>query len=257
MRTHARTASAAGIALAAALGQAAHLRAQAPAPGPMTSLIGSVRDSSGRGVPGVEVRIDGTDAAVRTSEAGGFRLSVVPVGRVTVAVRRLGYAPVSTVVMLRAGRIDSLVVNLSMVATSLPGVLVEDEAMAKSLRLLPGFWERRSRGFGHFVTRDEIEARQAHSFLDIVRAIPSVTVSLINGRSAVRLKRSSGVRDCPPQYWVDGMRIEQASPDEFTPQDVEAVEIYGGPATIPVQFAPRPFSYTCGAIIIWTRLPGL
>ena len=253
MKTRARISLGCTVALAAAVLRAPALPAQAPT----TSLVGSARDSSGRGVPGVEVRIDGTVAAVRTSDGGGFRLPVVPVGRVTVAMRRLGYAPVSTVVMLRAGRIDSLVVNLTLVAASLPGVLVEDEAMAKSLRLLPGFWERRSRGFGHFVTRDEIEARQAHSFVDIVRAVPSVSISLINGRHAVRLKRSTGTRDCPPQYWVDGMRIEQASPDEFTPQDVEAVEIYGGPATIPVQFAPRPFTYTCGAIIIWTRLPGL
>ena len=251
--THSRMADTLGAVLLVALLHGATLPAQAPT----TTLVGSARDSALRPVPGVEVRIDGTDAAVRTGDAGGFRLPVVPIGRVTVMMRRLGYAPVSTVVMLRAGRIDSLVVNLTMVATSLLGVLVEDEAMAKSLRLLPGFWERRSRGFGHFVTRDEIEARQAHSFIDIVRAIPSVTIALINGRNAVRLKRSTGVRDCPPQYWVDGMRIEQASPDEFTPQDVEAVEIYGGPATIPVQFAPRPFSYTCGAIVIWTRLPGL
>lgn len=255
MRRRARTSHAVGLALAVTLLGRATLGAQATAPS--TSLVGSVRDSAGRGVPGVEVRIDGTDASVRTSDLGGFRLPVVPVGRVTVAMRRLGYAPVSTVVMLRAGRVDSLVVNLVMVATSLPGVLVEDEAMAKSLRLLPGFWERRSRGFGHFVTRDEIESRQAHSFVDIVRHIPSVSISQINGRPAVRLKRSTGTRDCPPQYWVDGMRVEQASPDEFTPQDVEAVEIYGGPATIPVQFAPRPFTYTCGAIVIWTRLPGL
>ena len=117
-------------------------------------------------------------------------------------------------------------------------------------------WERRSRGFGHFVTRAEIEARRTSNFADLVRGLPSVNIVMMNGRHAVRFKRYSGARDCPPQYWVDGMRIEQGSPDEFTPEDVEAIEVYGGPSTIPVQFAQRPFSYTCGAIIIWTRLPG-
>ena len=68
--------------------------------------------------------------------------------------------------------------------------------------------------------------------------------------------RAGGGRDCPPQYVVDGMRIENASPDEFVPQDVEAIELYSGPATIPPQFAPRFNSYTCGAVVIWTRLPG-
>jgi hypothetical protein len=52
------------------------------------------------------------------------------------------------------------------------------------------------------------------------------------------------------------MKIENGSPDEFTPQDVEAIEFYSGPSTIPPQFAPRFNSYTCGAVVIWTRLPG-
>ena len=79
---------------------------------------------------------------------------------------------------------------------------------------------------------------------------------MANGRNTLRFTRTQGPRDCPPQYWVDGQRIEAGQPDEFTPEDVEAIEIYAGPATIPVQFAPRPWAYTCGSIVIWTRLPG-
>ena len=55
------------------------------------------------------------------------------------------------------------------------------------------------------------------------------------------------------------MRVENASPDEFPPQDVEGIELYAGSATIPPQFAPRFQSIrtqTCGAVVIWTRLPG-
>ena len=55
------------------------------------------------------------------------------------------------------------------------------------------------------------------------------------------------------------MRVENASPDEFPPSDLEALELYSGPSTIPAQFAPRSFTIgqrTCGAIVIWTRLPG-
>jgi hypothetical protein len=140
-------------------------------------------------------------------------------------------------------------------ATKIGGVLVEDEYEARSHKLLAGFWERRSRGFGYFLTRDEIEKRDAHEFADLARMAPSVSVGTRNGRHVIRFNRG-GVRDCPPQYIVDGMRIENGSPDEFTPQDVEAIELYSGPATIPPQFAPRFNSYTCGAVVIWTRLPG-
>jgi hypothetical protein len=221
-----------------------------------TTLVGSVRDSAGRAVPGAELRIAGRDVLARTNDAGGFRIAAAPVGKMTIAVRRMGFAPLSTDVTLRAGRIDSLVVSLVAVATDLPGVVVEDEATLRSKKWLAGFWERRSRGFGSYMTRSEIEARHANNFVDVVRMVPSTAITYVNGRQAIRFRRFPGLRDCPPQYWLDGQRVEQASPDEFTPEDVEAIEIYPGPATVPVQFAPRPNTNVCGAIIIWTRVPG-
>ncbi len=225
-----------------------------------STLVGLVRDSSGHPIPGVEVWLRGLDLYTHTNDNGGFRLQNCPVGAVKVTVRRLGFEPASVDLMLRAGQTDSLVVALTSLAANLPGVLVEDEATVRSKRLLAGFWDRRSRGFGHYFTREDIEKRDPHDFTDIVRMTPSVTVLNQNGRKVVRFSRGPGLRgDCPPQYWVDGMRIESATPDEFPPQDVEAVELYAGSATIPPQFAPRAQSsrnQTCGAIVIWTRLPG-
>ena len=221
------------------------------------TLVGVVRDSAGTPIPAVEVRFTGTDQiSVRTNDSGGFRMVNVPVGIGKVTVRRMGFAPATAEVRLRSGRTDSLVFALNALATTLAGVLVEDEYEARSHRLLAGFWERRSRGFGYFLTRDEIEKRDAHEFTDLARMAPNVQVGTRNGRRVIRFTRSATGRDCPPQYVVDGMKIENGSPDEFTPQDVEAVEFYSGPATIPPQFAPRFNSFTCGAVVIWTRLPG-
>ena len=224
---------------------------------PPATLVGVVRDSAGNPVPGVEVRFKGADfVSVRTNDSGGFRMVNLPTGLASVTLRRMGFAPASAEVRLRSGRTDSLVFSLTALATTLAGVLVEDEYEARSRRLLAGFWERRSRGFGYFLTRDEIEKRDAHEFADLARMAPSVSVGTRNGRRVIRFNRAGSGRDCPPQYIVDGMRIENGSPDEFTPQDVEAIEFYSGPATIPPQFAPRFNSYTCGAVVIWTRLPG-
>jgi hypothetical protein len=231
--------------------------ARVTAPTQYAILVGMVRDSAGNAIPGVEVRVLGSELAyARTDDAGGFRLMNLAAGPSSVAVRRMGFAPATVDVRLRPGRTDSLVVSLSAIAASLPGVLVEDEYDARSHRLLAGFWDRRARGFGNYVTRDEIERRAPQDFVDIARLIPSIAVQSRSGRKVLRFNRASGARDCPPQYFVDGMRIEAGMPDEFSPQDVEAVEFYSGPATLPPQFAPRPFSYTCGAIVIWTRIPG-
>jgi hypothetical protein len=242
-----------GAAAACLLAVPGAVRAQ----GSRAALVGLVRDSGGAPIPGVEVRLSGIDfAAGRTNDSGGFRLMGLAPGRASLTVRRLGFAPATIEMRLRPGQTDSVVVALTAVASALPGVLVEDDYEARSHRILAGFWERRSHGFGNYVTRAEIEKRDPQEFVDIARMIPSVNVQTRNGRKVIRFNRGGTGRDCPPQYFVDGMRIEAGSPDEFTPQDVEAVELYSGPATIPPQFTARPYSYTCGAIVVWTRIPG-
>lgn len=235
------------------------LGAQSTAPASLgpASLVGTVKDSAETPIPGVSVRLKGTEVVAQSDERGSFRLSGLPLGNQVIEIRRLGFRPRVVNVRLRAGAPDSLVVTLDALAARLAGVIVEDEYDARSKRMLAGFWDRRSHGFGSFVTRDEIESRDPSTFVEIVRRIPSVQVRSINGRDQIRFNRTGSFqRDCPPQYWVDGMRIENATPDEFSPQDVEAVEIYPGTATLPPQFAPRLGSYTCGAVVIWTRIPG-
>ncbi len=250
--------AAAALALLSAVAEAQPSVAQAGKT--RTALVGMIRDSSGRAIPGAEVWLRGSDLYTTTNDAGGFRIPVAPVGAVKITVRRLGFEQATVDLTLREGQTDSLVVALTSVAQNLPGVTVEDEVITRSKRLLAGFWDRRSRGFGHFYTRDEIEKRDAHDFVDIVRMTPSLSVVNVNGRKTIRFSRTGGMRgDCPPQYWVDGMRVENASPDEFPPQDVEAIELYAGSATIPPQFAPKIQTVrqqTCGAVVIWTRLPG-
>lgn len=221
------------------------------------TLVGVVRDSAGRPVNGVEVRLKGVESLAITSEIGGFRLQNLPMGPASVMVRRLGFAPVAVDVVLRPGRIDSLVLSLTAAALTLPGMTVEEEGDARSRRFLAGFWDRRNRGFGHYITRAEIVARDPHDFTDIVRMTPGLRVTYRNGRQDVRFNRGGSVRgDCPPQYFVDGQRIENGRAEEFSAQDIEAVELYNGASTMPAQFTPRMDAITCGAIVIWTRLPG-
>lgn len=223
----------------------------------LATLVGSIKDSSGHPIPNVEIWLRGSDLYTHTNEVGGFRLPPTQAGPVKVSARRLGYEPAVVDITLKAGQVDSLVLSLTASAASLPGVVVEGETDARSKRLLAGFWDRRARGFGHFVTHDEIIKKDPRDFTDIVRSLPGVQVVDRNGRRVIRFPRSPGTRgDCPPQYWVDGMRVENATPDEFPAGDIEAVEVYNGPATIPPQFAPKMTTYACGVIVIWTRLPG-
>jgi outer membrane receptor protein involved in Fe transport len=121
--------------------------------------------------------------------------------------------------------------------------------------VLAEFWERRARGFGKFVTRDEIEKKGASRFVDVVRSVSGLSIMTYRGRQEIRFRGAAiGSANCPPQYWVDGIPLERGSAEEFTPENVEAIELYASPATTPPQFSTR--SPTCGTVVIWSRLPG-
>ena len=233
-------------------------RAQAPAPAPATlptsrALVGLVRDSVGHAIPLAEVRARGNVLVARSDDSGRFHVAQMPAGARGVFVRRLGFTPQRMLITPSTGVTDSIVVTLVAVATALPSVVAMERHDSLSKSVLSEFWARRARGFGQFVTRDDIERRGGMRFTDLVREVPSVRVLNMHGRSELRFSRSV-IRDCPPQYWVDGIPIEKGSADEFTPDNVEAIELYSGPATTPPQFVTR--GMTCGTIVVWTRLPG-
>jgi hypothetical protein len=173
-----------------------------------------------------------------------------------VFVRRLGFAPQRAPIETSAtGTIDSVDVVLIPVVQSLPGVVAQDPHDSLSRKVLAEFWERRARGFGKFVTRDEIEKKGASRFVDVVRSVSGLSIMTYRGRQEIRFRGAAiGSANCPPQYWVDGIPLERGSAEEFTPENVEAIELYASPATTPPQFSTR--SPTCGTVVIWSRLPG-
>jgi hypothetical protein len=88
-----------------------------------------------------------------------------------------------------------------------------------------------------------------------VRNVSGVTIQFARGRQDIRFRGAAfGSRDCPPQYWLDGIPLQSGGADEFAPDNVEAIELYSSPATTPPQFNTR--SATCGTVVIWSRLPG-
>jgi carboxypeptidase family protein/TonB-dependent receptor-like protein len=240
------------FALVIALFTASSAGAQAP-----RGLAGLVRDSAGHGISGAEVRARGDVVVAFSDDSGRFRVAQMPVGARGVFVRRLGFAPHQAAIRTSAsGTIDSVDVVLTVVVHQLPGVVAMEPHDSLSRKVLAEFWARRAHGFGKFVTRDEIQQKGASRFVDVVRSVSGVSILSYRGRPEIRFRGAvtSAFRDCPPQYWVDGMPLERGSADEFSPDNVEAIELYASPATTPPQFSTR--SQTCGTVVIWSRLPG-
>jgi hypothetical protein len=115
-----------------------------------------------------------------------------------------------------------------------------------------GFEERAARGFGHFIREEEIARRRPHRLPDLLSVVPGLTV--IGAKVYVtRGTRFSG--PCAPTVWLDGQVVSDGSDQmiflELVPEDVLGIEVYRGPAAVPVEYAGA--SAACGVILMWTK----
>jgi hypothetical protein len=148
---------------------------------------------------------------------------------------------------------------------------------------LQGFNERKEKGEGVFVTREELDEFGASRFTEVMRHIPAVDVVPLpdNERSHTvrirggnfRTERMAGVtqraagavrtgdpdRDCPPVLWMDGKwwgsidEVHSAGPDaKLLPTDIQGIEIYNHPTILPEEFDTGRDSL-CGVIVVWTK----
>lgn len=217
------------------------------------TLTGTVKDSSDTPVALARLSVVGLRGI--SDSVGRFLLSGLPAGAATLNVRRLGFAPRDMSLQLVGGRTDSVFVVLAMLPRELEGITTESDAIKRTW--LADFYRHRRGGIGHFFDRREIEERHAQRISDILRRLPGVRIMTDrNGRSRVRMGRTSGGRDCAPDFWIDGVLAVFLGVDDLPLSDVEALEVHSGPAGLPPELNSRIGNPGCGAIVIWTRLPG-
>ena len=117
---------------------------------------------------------------------------------------------------------------------------------------MAGFYQRKDRGMGHYVTRDEIERRNPPNLTDMFRMIPGARVDSRGGRNQIRFRGSQ----CAPLTWLDGTPLfaGEFDLDAISPRSVEGMEIYSGPSSVPTEFlGTRAISSSCGTILLWSR----
>src|SRR3712207_1103698 len=71
-------------------------------------------------------------------------------------------------------------------------------------------------------------------------------------RNAVRLRGSR----CAPLVWLDGApaMAGEFDLDFISPETVSGIEVYAGPATVPVEFRSTRGIESCGVIVVWSRV---
>lgn len=215
------------------------------------ALTGVVRDESGRPLVDAQLILWGTSVTASTRSDGTFSMAGLPSGTRTLEVRYVGYAPGVAVVDLAAGRTRTVTVRLSHHATVLGSVTVAGRRTRAEERMA-GFLQRRSLGFGHFMTRTEIARRKPIRFTDVLRSVPSLDIAPTGGnRTTILSKHGSALGGaCRPDIYLDGTRlVGDVDLDAMVrPEDITGVEIYSGISETPAQFQG---SGMCGAIVIW------
>ena len=221
------------------------------------TLRGVVVDSASRApVPSADVAITALRMVTRADSLGRFTLSRLPKGPVEVSIRRLGYQPQRETMFLTGGSNDSVLIAL----VAQPEVLSAVNVSAGERRrrqMVEDFYLRRARGIGTFVTREDLEARNARVPTDALN-VPGIALTHTRYGVAVRFTSTSTVRrDCAPILWVDGQRASGMELDEIPVNDIEGIELYNGPSTTPAQFWQGNLSNSaCGTIVVWSRVPG-
>ncbi|GLC23768.1 hypothetical protein rosag_02810 [Roseisolibacter agri] len=234
--------------------------AAARAQGDTTGAVGGVvRGPGGVAIVGAEVVLTpargpggGTVIARRvfTDETGKFQVSGLPNGRASVAVRRIGYRPAVRDVEVPLAA--ALTMALEAVPQAIAAVVVKDRRVKHTGWAAP-FYERRERGHGRYIGKEEIDRRNAMRTTDVLRSVPGLAISTSMYGSAIRMR---GAR-CSPLIWIDGTPALAGylDVDNFQPHTLEGIEVYSGVSTVPVELRGPRGEEACGVIAIWSRMP--
>ena len=222
------------------------------------TLRGVVIDSATRTpVSGAEVSAAALRQFARTDHHGEFTLDKLPAGEIELSIRRVGYEPQRETIVATGGSRDSVLIVLVAQPEVLSGVAVS-AAARRQREGVQGFYARRERGVGAFVTREDLEARHARVPTDALN-LPGI--SLVHTRYGTSVRFTTGAslrRNCPPTLWIDGQRARGMELDEIPVNDIEGIELYHGPSVTPAQFWQGNESNTaCGTIVVWSRTPGM
>lgn len=218
-----------------------------------STVSGSVTDSSGIPLVGVEVVADSGAAHGYTDVRGNFVLTLGQ-GSHILRARRLGFAPLEVPVNVAIGGRAEVTLKLKAVATPLPPVVVNPSNMHYSGRLA-GYYQRLEKGTGGvFITRNQIDRENPSTLGQLLQHVPGITAQ--RGRHGITSVRMRG-RTCWPLVWIDGtpMPAGETDLDAFVPSSLQGVELYLGSTTAPIRYIYNRDLSSCGTILLWSRGP--
>lgn len=228
----------------------AALSAQTAVP-PLTGVVkGTVVTEARIPLVGAQIRFANATDVAESDDAGQFTVARVNAGTLWLRVRRIGYRPESLQVTVVAGQTIEPIVVLSQIAQSISAVKVVGRRDLTGP--MAGFYKRLQGGGGRYFTQADIERRQPSNMTDLLRSVPGIRIESRGFDNKVRIRGSR----CSPLVWLDGQGLFAAEfdLDSVDPRTFEGIEVYSGPASVPMEFqGNQRQSSSCGTIVLWSR----
>jgi hypothetical protein len=214
-----------------------------------------------------------TRNATLADSAGEYRITAPTPGVYSLSVQGRGLAPIaSPKITLTPSSDEEFNAILALGAKALPTVVVKDKSIVHPPPGNPHkydeFLMRRKLGFGHFITRADIESRPQTDSRTLYTKIPGVKYwqngsewYLRSDRCSAGLPSIGGRPSDPipptsaadPVVFVDGLQVSRRNGlDELRsipPNEIEAIEVFQGLSEMPGQLKGD----ACFVIFIWRR----
>ena len=212
------------------------------------SIGGTTIDAqTGMPIVGASITIPVLSRAVVSDEGGHFLHSPLEAGSYVVQVHALGYIPSAKAFDLTTGQSVTHVFQLTTIPPVLPNVVVSGHPGSVGRRF-EDFDRRRALKRGQFLTRAEIEARNAVNLSDLIQTMRGIRTECAGFTCIIETSRST--HGCRPAFFVDGRMSTTFGPT--TPvRDIEGIEVYLGPSETPAEYLGPDSG--CGVIGIWTK----
>src|SRR6476646_1428026 len=181
--------------------------------GQQTTVTGTVTSTGGTPLPGVTVRVQGTDVRATTDAAGKYRITA-PADAV-LAFSFVGQRPVQTTV---AGR--------SVVEVTMAQVAYLEQVVVTA------YTEQRRADITGAVASVDVEAAKKESAASVLKAmdatVPGVTLQTSGSpgsRSTIRVRGISSFQNNDPLYIVDGTPVQDSYVNFLNPEDIASIQV--------------------------------
>lgn len=198
-------------------------------------------------VVGAEVSVLGRLAPATTDGTGSFRHPRLAPRPHVILVKKIGYeAATLELAATEDGTVEHVVALHRTDVPEMDTVVVTGTPAPPTSYWHPDFERRRIGGRGQFVTREEIEQRNAASLADLLRTLNGLRMVCRASGCAVQMTRTN----CRPTYFADGFPADNTTVERMPVNDLFGVEVYDL-FEVPVEL--QRSQLRCGVISIWTR----